>query len=84
MQDGGAEDPSTQELNVRVSWISSGNSQAHFDLKDYVTRWRNQIFRQTDWSAGVESLDPLSEPGGGYSNSMNVQFLPGEIRLNEL
>ncbi len=81
---GGAEDPSTLEANVRVSWIASDSSQSHFDLKDYLTRWRNEVTHQTDWSGGAEPLTPISEPGGGYSNSSNIRFLPGEIRLNEL
>ncbi|MDP3725182.1 MAG: LamG-like jellyroll fold domain-containing protein [Nanoarchaeota archaeon] len=81
---GGTEDPSTIETSARVRWVPSGSSEANFELKDYLTRWRNEVFHQTDWSSGPEPLSPSPEPGGGYSNSSNILFSPGEIRINEL
>ncbi|MEK7479020.1 MAG: LamG domain-containing protein [Patescibacteria group bacterium] len=81
---GGILDPSTEEIAVRVSWIPAGSSKANLELKDYITRWRNEVFHETDWSRGPQGLEPIPEPSGGYSNSTNILFSPGEIRLDEL
>lgn len=52
-ESGGIEDPSTQKITVYVHWLSNGEVK----LIDYITRWKNAVFVQTDW----RSLAPENE-----------------------
>lgn len=55
VETGGAEDPSTQKIQVIVS---SSESSAVV-LNNYFTRWKNETFIQTDWSSGSGQAGPL-------------------------
>lgn len=50
------EDPSTQKVTVVVSWTDTGGNTRNVRLERYLTRSRNLITRQTDWSGGA--VDP--------------------------
>lgn len=45
-------DPSTQKVTVTVSWNGNGSPVV---VSDYLSRWRNKICNQTDWSGGAGS-----------------------------
>ncbi len=81
---GGTRDPGTEKVTAVVSWVPQGTSVATLQVSDYLTRWRNEVFRQSDWSLGVLPLTPISEPGGGFGNSTNIRFSPGSIRIDQL
>lgn len=54
------DDPSTQKITATVSWHNNNNNVS----KDYyLTRWRNKVYEQTEWSgndgAAVCSSTPL-------------------------
>lgn len=64
---GGSFDPSTQKINIQVSWpisepISSG---------EYVTRWRNNICLQTSWQSSGSSEVKIC-PDTTYESSTNL------------
>lgn len=40
------DDPGTQKITVKVSWPGS----AGIELTDYLSRWQNTLWQQTDWS----------------------------------
>lgn len=81
---GGTRDPGTEKVTAVLTWIPQGSSVATLQVSDYLTRWRNEIFHQSDWSGGVLPLTPVPEPGAGFGDSANIRFLPGEIRIDEL
>ena len=81
---GGSLDPSTLKVTIVVEWNPVGSAAARHEVEDYFTRWRNDVFHQSDWSEGPESLVPIPEPGGGFSNSSNIRFSPGSIQIDEL
>jgi len=55
---GATDDPSTQKVTVVTSWPSGGN----VTLVRYLTRNRNQVIVQTDWSGGFTKNDPTPDP----------------------
>ncbi|MEK7077087.1 MAG: LamG domain-containing protein, partial [Patescibacteria group bacterium] len=81
---GGTRDPGTEKVTAVVSWVPQGTSVATLQIEDYLTRWRNEIFHQSDWSGGVLPLTPVPEPGAGFGSSTNIRFSPGEIRIDQL
>ncbi|MDI6734185.1 MAG: LamG domain-containing protein [Patescibacteria group bacterium] len=74
-------DPSTQKILVSTEWFGQGKI-GDVRLVDYLTRWENYVFRQTDWSAGIGTSTPLKEPDRNFSTSSNIDFSnPGLIKL---
>ncbi|MDI6820738.1 MAG: type II secretion system protein [Patescibacteria group bacterium] len=78
---GGTNDPSTQKISVSTEWLGQGKIGV-VKLVDYVTRWKNAFFRQTDWSVGPGISTPLNEPSNNFSTSTNIDFSEvGSIKL---
>lgn len=79
---GGTNDPSTQKVTAKVEWVNRGLSQ-NFQLTEYLTRWRNNVFNQTDWSGGASADAVLSQPDNKFSTSANIDVTstPGSIKL---
>ncbi|MBI5079211.1 hypothetical protein HZB06_00845 [Candidatus Wolfebacteria bacterium] len=85
VESGGAEDPSTQKITAIVQWSVGGN------IKEiqYLTRYRNAVFVQTDWSGGFNQESFATSSAGTLVNdkfaisSSNVDFssAPGSIKL---
>ncbi len=81
---GGTNDPSTQKVTAILEWESvQGTSQ--FALSEYIMRWRNRVFRQTDWSGGSGQEGPLTVPSDKYASSseINVSSI-GTFRIEGL
>lgn len=75
---GETDDPSTQKVTVVVNWGDTGE----FIVDDYITRWRNRTFPQTDWSGGSGSEGPFTEPTNEYSTSTDIATsTPGSIKV---
>lgn len=55
------DDPSTKKINVVVSWLEN-SSPANVTLNKFVTRSKNQVLLQTDWSGGGAQV---TFPNGG-------------------
>jgi prepilin-type N-terminal cleavage/methylation domain-containing protein len=83
--DGGeVEDPSTQLFTGVVEWAGK-EGESSFALSEYITRWRNDIFHQTDWSGGSGDDGPVSNSSDSYSSSTGVDSSNlGEIRIEGL
>lgn len=82
---GGVDDPSTQKITAIVQWGGGGNIKE----VQYLTRFRNTVFVQTDWSDGFNQENFATTSVGTIINgkfatsSSNIDFssTPGSIRL---
>ncbi len=78
---GVADDPSTQRITVITTWPGTATGVR---LVEYLSRSRNTIMRQTDWSGGSGQE---SFPSGGVNNQfasstgVNVTATPGSIKV---
>ncbi len=86
---GGTEDPSTQKIKISVSF-SRGSDVV---LEKYITRWKNQIFRQSDWTGGSGQTGPFlvkdrdfdSSPVTEYNtDDTNIDVSGGNLKLKPL
>lgn len=48
---GGSDDPSTQKITIYVTWPNG----TPITTSEYITRWRNKVCVQSDWSGGATS-----------------------------
>ncbi len=68
------DDPSTQKITARVSWENSA-----MEMGDYLGRYQNSLWEQTDWSGGPGFADWQNTPGNRYF-SRTTNFVPaGDI-----
>ncbi len=81
---GGTNDPSTQKVTVVAEWLNASNTTSTVGLTDYLTRWKNRVFQQTDWSGGVNSGEVVSDPGNKYASSTEISTSTGAIRIKGL
>ena len=81
---GSVNDPSTQKVNVTVGWEESGGA-SQFVLSDFITRWKNKVFPQSDWSGGVNPDVVITEPDNQFSSSTKIDIsTPGSFRIEGL
>lgn len=76
---GGIEDPSTQKVKIKVSYPAGED----IVIEKYLTRWRNEIFIQSDWSGGggqSDFIDPLKY----YTGDGNIDNSEGDLKLKSL
>jgi type II secretory pathway pseudopilin PulG len=67
------DDPSTQKIVGHTQWLSAGQT-SEAALTGYLTRWRNLISQQTDWSGGPGQEGPLSEFNQKFVSSTGIDF----------
>lgn len=80
---GSSDDPSTQKISVATEWATVlGTSQSA--IADYVTRWKNNVFLQNDWSGGANASGAISTPTNLFSSSTNANFSGKSIRIQGL
>lgn len=79
---GSVDDPSSQKVTAVVSW-GTGFGSGQVVLSDMLTRWKNAIFQQSDWSGG-SSGNILINSGTTFASSSNINFGGGSIRINGL
>ena len=79
---GGTEDPSTQKITVTIQWQISGGT-TEIKVVEYLTRFRNEVTRFTDWSGQSGVIGPITSPDSNYFsvNNLNTATV-GEIKLN--
>ena len=65
---GGVEDPSTQKIVVTISW-PNGDPVIE---NSYITRWRNIVCNQSDWSGGVGTTGTCPNPGNKYESATGL------------
>lgn len=78
---GSANDPSTQKITVSVGW-QTGVTTTQLMLNDYLTRWKNAIFEQTDWSGGVDNSGSYTNSSDSYSSTTNTDLNSGGVLLD--
>jgi len=77
-------DPSTQQVVAVTEWDNAGKTSL-FSLSNYITRWTNFVFNQTDWSGGVSSSAVYSLPSNQYASSSNITTTPyGSLQIQNL
>lgn len=67
---GGAYDPSTLKLSTIANW-STGATTTSLTLTDYLTRWKNAVFYQNNWSGGATG-GTYTDTGNTYTTSTNI------------
>jgi type II secretory pathway pseudopilin PulG len=75
---GSANDPSTQQITVSVGWVI-GATSTQLSLTDYLTRWKNAIFEQADWSGGLDTSGSYTNSSDSYSSTTNTNIGTGVI-----
>ncbi|MBI2025117.1 MAG: prepilin-type N-terminal cleavage/methylation domain-containing protein [Candidatus Harrisonbacteria bacterium] len=76
------DDPSTQKVIVTITWNETEET-AEVNLDKFLTRSRNLIYRQTDWSGGGGQEGPIISVNNLYSSSnlINDTEIPGSIKV---
>ncbi len=76
----GTDDPSTQKVTIIVSYNISG-SERTISESFYLTRWKNEVFNQTDWSGGSGQSGPIIIANSRFDSSVNIDYssTPGKI-----
>ncbi|TRZ64718.1 MAG: hypothetical protein D4Q79_01010 [Spirochaetia bacterium] len=76
------DDPSTQKINVHISWTQGGSLLRI----SYFTRSSNKIFNQTDWSGGSGQTGPITSENNKFASSTGVDYstTTGAIRIQGL
>lgn len=80
----GISDPSTAEITITVSWDQDGNT-GEVVFKRILTRNRDRIWHQTDWSGGEPQAGPFSEKHAYIFYSINVATttVAGQITIED-
>lgn len=82
---GDVNDPLTQKITTFTEWTPVGGTASQLTIVDYVTRTRNAVFLQTDWSGGSGQEGPLTEPNSRFASGTNVSTsTPGFFRIQGL
>lgn len=78
---GGTEDPSSQKIKVVVS--SSGFQDV--TVEEYLTRWKNNTFSQSDWSGGPGQADFVnpSKYDSNPDGNIEINNPAGSIKLKQ-
>jgi len=76
---GGIDDPSTQKVKITVSYQMGKD----IVVEQYLTRWRNQIFIQSDWSGGSGQID-FTDSTKYNSDDNNIDTTENILKLKSL
>ena len=76
------DDPSTKKITVTVSW-QEGASNPSVSISKFVTRSKNLVFVQTDWSGAAGQVGPITAPNNRYDSKSNIDStgVPGSIKV---
>jgi len=76
---GGVIDPSTQKAVVRITWDNADG----LTFTQFMTRHKNFVFHQSDWSQGINSSGTLIKSGSLYASTTGVNAsTTGQLKLN--
>jgi type II secretory pathway pseudopilin PulG len=67
---GASFDPSTKLVTVAYSWPTS----ATYTISTHLTRYRNNVFDQTDWSGGPGQGGPTTSTNSMFATSSNINY----------
>jgi hypothetical protein len=68
----GNDDPATQKITAYTDWAGQGTAVSQVKALDYITRWQNENFAQTDWSGGSGNTSVITQPKNDYTSSSNI------------
>lgn len=78
---GGYYDPSTIKVTVKVQWPVAGGTQL-FTKAEYLSRYLNDIYTQTDWSGGAVGEASTSAATTSFATSSGIDAgTAGSIQL---
>ncbi len=78
ISDAGTDDPSTQKITANISW-PVGRS---ISKSEYITRSRNKVFNQANWSGGSGQSGVVTEPNNKYDVATGVTITDsGTIKI---
>lgn len=78
-------DPSTQKITAGVQWTNAQGGLGEVKLVEFLTRWKNQVFYQRDWSGGSGQEGPISVPNDRFASSTNINIdSQGVIKIQGL
>jgi len=83
ISDSGSNDPSTKKVKVTVTWKFQGDDEISV-INKYVTRSKNRVFRQTNWSGGPTGTDEVvSDVTNKFFESSGLDFVfqPGLLKV---
>jgi prepilin-type N-terminal cleavage/methylation domain-containing protein len=80
------DDASTQRVTVNVEWTAQNGAVQTSSLTDFLTRSKNAVFDQTDWSGGSGQEGPLTQPNALYASGTNIDAtsIPGSFKIQNL
>jgi len=67
------EDPSTQKIVSHAQW-TEGSQTPQAALTVYLTRWRNSVSQQNNWSGGSVQQEPVKDFGKNFSSSTGIDY----------
>lgn len=67
---GGTYDPSTKQITAAYSWPSGSTST----MSMYLTRNRDNVYDQTDWSGGSGASSSATSVGNQFATSSNISY----------
>jgi len=83
----GGDDPSTKKADIFITWVFRGET-ATSTVSRYLTRSRNLVIQQTDWSGGPLSPDQvfLKPANKFFAASSTIEFsqLIGAVKIRDL
>ena len=81
---GGTDDPSTQKISIFVTWLEAGQT-SEVKLEKYLTRSRNLIYRQIDWSGGNNQQGPITTVNNRFASSTEIDYstMPGSVFVED-
>lgn len=80
---GTAEDQSAQWITNYTRWTTGGGT-SEITLPAVITRSRNAVFRQTDWSGGAADEGAVAEPTSRFASSTNASTTGGALQIQNL
>ncbi|MFH1161790.1 MAG: LamG domain-containing protein [Candidatus Jorgensenbacteria bacterium] len=80
---GTSEDASTEQITVHTQW-TAGAGTGEAKMTSFLTRARNAVFQQTDWSGGSGASGAYTSAPTTYTSATNVSSTPGSIRILNL
>lgn len=84
----GSKDPSTRRVELLVTWKFQGDDEISTVTK-YITRSKNEVFRQTNWSGGPtkatsdETVDAITHRFY-ESEGLDFVFQPGLLKIEDI
>ncbi len=78
-------DPLTQQITAYTEWTPPGGSVYQSSVVDYITRNKNAVFHQTDWSGGTGQTGAITDPNNKFASSSNISTSTiGSVRIQGL